>query len=163
MRKADSLVGSHVLLLLSCQGPISSQAAKGNLTTGLKKSTSGDGEGKSNQLEKPIDSAEPESISSFHLKTEFTECEGEKPERKNLTPEERSKQLKQSTNALQMGGALYETLRASQVKVAIIGRAGTDFSDEQFRSPSKQKYSHVGFALRNGDNDLWTAIRLLHK
>jgi hypothetical protein len=68
---------------------------------------------------------------------------------------------KRLVNVMTMGMKIHQFMESNHYRVAIVGRDGADLSKREFRSPSQQKYSHVGIIVPDGKGS-WKFVHLLN-
>ena len=69
---------------------------------------------------------------------------------------------KHQSNIQATASKLLEVLNRHAYRAAIISRAGIDLSQEDFRHPVKQKYTHAGFVWRSSQEEQWQLKHLLN-
>jgi hypothetical protein len=75
---------------------------------------------------------------------------------------DQAKSQKIQHHSIMMGSHLLNYLNSTNAQVAVIGRVGRDMSDQSFRYPQIHKYSHVAFAIRKKNTNIWTTVHLLN-
>ena len=65
-------------------------------------------------------------------------------------------------NAYNMAFSLLEYLKNHATRVAIVARAGSDLSKENFKSPEQQKYTHAGIVWKSLEDGLWRFKHILN-
>ncbi len=70
---------------------------------------------------------------------------------------------KHQANYLGMAKKLLDYLKKDNVnKIAIVARAGSDLSTEEFKNPSNQKYTHAGIAFKSSKDGRWRFKHLIN-
>ena len=69
---------------------------------------------------------------------------------------------KHRSNISKTASKLLEVLKLHAHRAAIVARAGSELSSENFRRPAKQKYTHVGIAWQNSHNPQWQFTHLIN-
>ena len=79
-----------------------------------------------------------------------------------LTDGQRTYNRRLKTMAEDMGLQLRVYLGENADNAALVSRAGADFSTRKFQSPSNQKYSHTGIAIKDSKTGQWKFVHLLN-